>query len=538
MKASRRALLGWFGAAAAASAAGIGWAVSRRRVADGALGGADFARGHRLRKGGFPAPSVHEETGVAIVGGGVAGLAAGWALADAGYGDFRLLELEDKTGGNARGGRNAVSAFPLGAHYLPVPNKEARALHHLLRSLGMIVGEKEGVPVYDPYQLCADLEERLLWKGRWQEGLVPRSGISPAAKAEIAAFEAAMAAFSKRTGADGKPAFAVPMAFSSADPALLALDGITFVAWLDAQGWRSPVLRAYLRYCMRDDYGCEPEHVSAWAGIHYFAARRGWAADGAGDTVLTWPEGNDQLAKGMAARLGGRIESGRIVHRVARDGERILIDSFDVARQRTVRTSAAAAILAVPHFIAARIAPGEVAGAEGFSYAPWLVANVTVDRLPAGKGAALAWDNVSATSNSLGYVVATHQGPGAMSAASVLTWYLPLSDMSPQEGRRLLLDRPAEEWRAMVEDDLLEMHPELEGAIRSIDLWRWGHAMIRPVPGFVSRTAPKARAIAPPLFLAHSDLSGLSLFEEAHYRGTAAAEAAMLHAGHAFRSIL
>ena len=105
-----------------------------------------------------------------------------------------------------------------------------------------------------------------------------------------------MAACPAPRGADGKPAFALPLAYSSRDPGLLALDRIPYAAWLDAQGWRSPVLRAYLRYCMRDDYGCEPANVSAWAGIHYFAGRRGWAADGAGDSVLTWPEGNDHLA--------------------------------------------------------------------------------------------------------------------------------------------------------------------------------------------------------------------------------------------------
>jgi hypothetical protein len=289
---------------------------------------------------------------------------------------------------------------------------------------------------------------------------------------------------------------------------------------------------------MRDDYGCEPAHVSAWAGIHYFAGRRGWAAGIDGDTQLTWPEGNNRLAQGMAARFRDRNRPGRIVHRVTRDGEAILVDAFDVAANRTIRTRARAAILAMPHFIAQRVAPGEVPEGRGFSYAPWLVANVTVDRLPAGRGSPVAWDNVSATSNSLGYVVATHQGPAAVSGGSVLTWYLPLSDMTPSEGRRLLLERPEAEWRDMVVEDLLTMNPDLSGAIRRVDLWRWGHAMIRPVPGFIWGAAREAAQVRPPLFLAHSDLSGLSLFEEAHYRGTAAAEGAMGHLGHGFESLL
>ena len=538
MKASRRTVLTSLGAVAAAASSGLAWAWTRPRLPQGTLGGADIARGHRLRQGNFPAPDRVEEAGLVVAGGGIAGLAAGWTLAEAGYDDFHLLELEDEVGGNSRSGRNAVSAYPLGAHYLPVANREARALQHMLRRLGMIVGDQDGAPVYDPYQLCADLQERLLWQGRWQEGLIPRNGLSDRDQKDLAAFERRMADFSARIGRDGKPAFALPIAYSSQDADLLALDRTGFGAWLDAQGWRSPVLRAHLRYCIRDDYGCEPEHVSAWAGIHYFAGRRGWAANGAGDNLLTWPEGNDRLSRRMAGRFRNRIRNGRIVHRVARDGDHVLVDSFDARIGRSTRTRARAAILAMPHFIAARIAPGEVQASDAFTYAPWLVANVTLDRLPQGRGAALAWDNVSATGDSLGYVVATHQGPAAIAAGTVLTWYLPLSNMAPAEGRRRLLERPIEEWQRLVQDELLEMHPELDGAIRSIDVWRWAHAMVRPVPGMIWGSAREASALVPPLFLAHSDLSGVSLFEEAHYRGVAAAEGAMAHLGHAHESLL
>src|SRR3954465_13612841 len=224
MRLARGALIG----AAAALAGGLGLTglLSRRSGPGGTMGGADLARGHRLRDGGFPAPSAHDEAAVVIAGGGVSGLAAGWTLAEAGFTDFRLLELEDRVGGNARSGRNAVSAFPLGAHYLPVANKEARGLQHLLRRLGMITGDRDGVPVYDPYQLCADLQERLLWQGKWQEGLVPRTGLRASDRAEIAAFFKAMAEFSRRQGRDGRPAFALPIAYSSRDPDLLALDRI------------------------------------------------------------------------------------------------------------------------------------------------------------------------------------------------------------------------------------------------------------------------------------------------------------------------
>jgi hypothetical protein len=192
----------------------------------------------------------------------------------------------------------------------------------------------------------------------------------------------------------------------------------------------------------------------------------------------------------------------------------------------------------MPHFIASRVAP-DIGKSTGFSYAPWIVANVSVTQPPRGRGAPLAWDNVSTASNALGYVVATHQSNSAASGPTVLTWYLPLSDMPPADARKMMLQRPLAEWQAVVRKDLVALHPELADAITRIDIWRWGHAMIRPTPGFLSHTAPAACAgVTPPLYLAHSDMSGLSLFEEAHYRGTAAAEAAMRQLGHGFESLI
>jgi len=137
---SRREVL-----AASAGVLVVGGCSGGAAIMPGELGGADYVRGHQLRDRKFAEPEgVEAEVGVLIAGGGVAGLATGWTLAQAGFDDFMLCELEDQTGGNARSGRNAISAYPLGAHYLPVPNREAKALRHMLQRFGMIVGERIG----------------------------------------------------------------------------------------------------------------------------------------------------------------------------------------------------------------------------------------------------------------------------------------------------------------------------------------------------------------------------------------------------------
>lgn len=87
---------------------------------------------------------------MAIVGGGIGGLSAAWKLARSGCEDFLLLEMETKTGGNSRAGRNAVSVHPLGAHYLPLPPREARATRQLLAELGVLQGDADAPhPAYD-----------------------------------------------------------------------------------------------------------------------------------------------------------------------------------------------------------------------------------------------------------------------------------------------------------------------------------------------------------------------------------------------------
>ncbi|RVU05352.1 twin-arginine translocation pathway signal protein [Novosphingobium umbonatum] len=503
----------------------------------GQLLGADVARGHALRDGRLPAASgLERRIPLLVLGGGVAGLAAGWRLREAGFDDFALLELEREAGGNARAGANAQTAFPWGAHYLPVPGKEAVALRHMLRQFGMITGEDaSGAPIYDPYQLCADLEERLLWRGEWQEGLYPSTYLSAQDKAQRDRFTAAMEAFRKAIGRDGRTAFASPSRLSSADPAYTALDGISFAAWLAGQGFNSAPLLAYVRYACRDDYGCEPEAVSAWAGIHYFAGRRGWASDGAGESVLTWPEGNARLARLMAGRVGAeRIHSNTSVLRVARDGADVLVDAHDHASGHTQRWRARAVVLAMPDFVARHVAT-DFAGVKGLTYAPWVVANVAVSRLPSGDGVPLAWDNVAAGSESLGYVVATHQTRSNGEAVGVLTWYNALSRGDPAAERRAMLARSLPQWQAIVAQDLLAMNPELEGLIERIDVWRWGHAMVRPTVGL--RAALAGVAQNGPVFRAHSDLCGLSLFEEAHDSGVQAAERAMGWLGHVHEAL-
>ena len=543
---TRRDMLRMGPGAAAAMALGCtpGLPASAERALDagriaGAVVGASHRLGHRLRDGARPEPQQVRDVPVVIVGAGVAGLSAAWKLAKSGMRDFVVLELEADAGGNSRWGANDVSAYPWGAHYLPVPTAEATATRELVAEMGLVLDTgPDGEPVYDPRHLCHAPQERLFIDGGWREGLSARDVVDPSPgspeAAELAAFEAEMRRYRDFRDARGRRAFALPVAAGSTDTAIAGLDRMSMREYFDRAGWASPRLRWYVDYCCRDDYGCTLETTSAWAGWHYFCSRP--------DDVeyLTWPEGNGRIVRHFLDRVGGNVLPGMLVYRVRPTGAAgaggVEVDALDTRAETAVRFRARHCIYALPRFTAPYAIEGyALAGLESFTYSPWVVANLTVDRPPDGA----AWDNVLHDSPSLGYVVATHQDLRTVPGPSVLTWYLPLAVPNPDAARAWMLEQEWRDWASLILADLVQAHPDIEQRVSRIDVMLWGHAMIRPVPGFVWGEA-RRRAAAPhgAIRFAHSDMSGISVFEEAQYHGVRAAEEVMRALGHAHATSL
>lgn len=515
---------------AAASAGGLylGRPSSGRYA--GAVLGASSAVGHLLRDHELALP-VESETQVqtVIVGGGIAGLSAAWWLKKNDYSDFLLLELEDQVGGNSQSGRNAIGAYPWGAHYVPLPGPDARFVRMLFEELGVISGyDARGVPIYDELALCADPHERLFLQGRWQEGLVPNVGLSPEDTRQYAEFFAAMENYKVRRGRDGKRAFSIPVDMSSRDPVFTALDGTSMEDYMRGQGWTSRSLHWYVRYCCRDDYGMGHDQVSAWVGIHYFASRTGEAANADSQTVLTWPEGNGWLVARLRERFPEKVRSNSLVHAVRATEEGVAVDYLDVETKRPMRIWCERVIFAAPRFVAARVIRGAAKSTvmpAALRYAPWMVANVSLRALPGGNGAPLSWDNVSYYSQSLGYIVATHQNISLQPRQTVITYYRPLDEQDPVASRKAAVDTTHDNWARLVADDLEKMHRGIKEHIASIDVWVWGHGMVSPTIGFIwGKERRKMQASLGPIHFAHSDMSGISTFEEAQYRGVRAAD--------------
>lgn len=564
---TRRALLGAAGAGCAALAAGAFLpacspatggahpldAAAVARIT-GAIVGPDATRGHALRTPASApwagrSPASTERVRTVIAGAGMAGLSAAWALDRAGWSDYRVLELEPRVGGTSSWHRTPASGCPWGAHYLPLPTAEATAARVLLREMGVITGlSAAGHPVYDEEALCQAPQERLYIHGHWQEGLWPESGATADDHAQLDRFRADMERWRSFKTRDGRPPFTLPIALSSTDERVRALDQTSMDAWLRNNGYTSARLRWFVEYATRDDFGCTLESTSAWAAIHYFTSRVDTAraaSNGTSDSdpVLTWPEGNGHIARWLRERVGtSRIQTDALVFHVDVTPRDVVVDWYDGHDVRRVICDSV--VLAMPRFVAARVCPAYATSAgeaiAAFTYAPWVVSNVEVERVPENRTAGIApcWDNVIHASDTLGYVVATHQSLHTVEGPSVLTHYRPLTRGTPRDLRQAALRAPWTRWRDEVLADLAIPHPGIEHLAQRIDVMVWGHGMVRPTPGFVWSAARASAARAPRrVALAHTDLSGVALFEEAQFWGVRAAQQIMREARHPFEAL-
>ncbi len=501
----------------------------------GGIVGPDSGTGHLLRNpDAIPAPTSKVTTDVLIIGGGISGLSAKRWLQKSGQTNVLLVEMADHFGGNAHSGRNAVSAYPWGAHYIPIPDIRNKELLDFLAEENVVTGyDQLGLPIYNDYYMCHDPEERLFINGMWQEGIIPNSGVPEQDKQQIKAFLGLVAAFKAAKGKDGKDAFCIPLDNTTEDDEYRKLDKMTFSTYLAEKGFTSPYLLWYLEYCCKDDYGCNLESTSAWAGIHYFACRKGKGANAEASTVLTWPEGNGFLSGRLRAQVGDNMRSSQLVFKLTQTATGAEASVYDVGKKTSYTVAAKKVIVCSPQFVNKHllrniITPERLASLERFSYAPWVIANITINSLPVKRGMPLCWDNVIYGKPSVGYINANHQDVNN-SLKKVLTFYLPLSSEAPTLARTKARDTSYAQWLEQIVEELEYAHNGITECIEQADLWIWAHGMIAPTPGMIWG-ADRRAAVEPidnTIFFAHSDLSGVSIFEEAFYQGIRAAREVM-----------
>lgn len=484
--------------------------------------------GHLLRSGiQNQTPSKFLKTKITIIGGGISGLSAGWKFKKSDFNDFLIFELENHFGGNSAFGKNEISEFPWGAHYLPLPTKESKAVIEVLEDFGAIESfTVEGNPIYKKEFLTRSPMERLWINGKWQEGIFPFEGASKEDLKQYIKFKKIIKNYQEFRDSEGKKAFAIPIRLSSQDTKILELDKISMAEFLASKNLNSKRLIWYVNYGMRDDYGGTIENVSAWAGIHYYASRTGKNGYSESEKELTWSEGNGWFVKKFIELLEPNLFKNELLFQLEEKNSKIFLKFLNTETKQVTQVESDFAILALPRFVVKYLLPQKQKEVTSFEYSTWVVANLSVKEIPQNSGTQPSWDNVIFESDSLGYVIATHQKQPNKSIPSVLTYYLPFCKGKDE---RIKIEKKSwEDLKKIIVKDLKKAHPEIEKLVTKIDVMIWGHGMIRPKVDFIWN--PEIQKLTEPIgkvYFSHSDLSGVSIFEEANYWGVLNAQKIM-----------
>ena len=223
----------------------------------GSIVGGAHARGHRVRDGFLPAPEAWRDVAVAILGGGVSGLSAAWALERGGPSRLR------RAGARRRGRRHRAlrrgrgHALPLGRALRararagqPAARRAARRdrRHRRARRAAAIPSTPRTSSAAIRRSACSSAANGTRASTRAR---APRRATSRS----CSAFEADMRRWSVWRDGKGRRAFDLPRARGSDAAEVRALDRLSMAAYLDARGWRSPRLRWLVEYGCRDDFG-------------------------------------------------------------------------------------------------------------------------------------------------------------------------------------------------------------------------------------------------------------------------------------------
>ena len=448
--------------------------------------GDSFAPMHAIRDGKWnrPLPTPERRVEVAVVGGGIAGLAVASMLDDL---DLVLLEREAEPGGNAKSGNWRGVDYALGSAYF--------------------------VDVSGPF---GEFYERL--------GVVPRPVPGPidrvltGAPLSLDALEGSLrepfAKLREHLAAVAASPDYPRIPIEDATAAALAHDRISFLDYLKQQHVEPSLFGLIDAYCY-SALGAGAGEVSAYAGVNFYSEIAG--------RIFAFPGGNAVLARTMVDRVS-RAGAGRLVTEAAvfavepsEDGL-ARVGWFDAARQGEPRCIAARwVVVAAPFFFAGRILRGidpKVAAAmTGLSQGSYLVANCCFE----GRVAASAYDSWTPGNPAFSDVVdatATLPAESRPAGQSVLTVYAPFQD--PAQGRNLLL---AGDRKALADPIVAELKRLLPDAfataqLAEVRLTRWGHQHLISRPGTIARMRAMPKRFGNVL-LAHSDGQGMPAIESA-----------------------
>ena len=394
-----------------------------------------------------------------IVGAGIAGLTAGWALRDR---KILVLEATDRVGGRLRSEPRGPYWLNLGAHLFGGPGT---LLDRLVAEMGLetrpIPGNRMGL-AFRGHVLASGRPETypfrlpLSWRARLS---FVRAGLR------------------LRTAAKGHLRAALPCPGESPGQTrarLLAYrDDETFAAYL---GDLHPDVAAIFKP-IAERVTAEPAQISAGYGAALFAMV--WGDDQTG-TARNLIGGSALLPQALAHRLGDRVVTGAAVQEVVQDGAGVRVRFQRQAAHHEV--AADYAVVATPSHVTHRIVrdlPRDTAEALAWiPYGPFICgAFLTEETGP------MPWDHIYAIAvvDKSFNMLFNHANPLRTSdkrepGGSLMVY------AGGDLGKRLL-PMSDDEIRALFLRDLYDVLPATRGIVREALIQRWEHAIPYAPPG-------------------------------------------------------
>lgn len=434
-----------------------------------------------------PRPTEHVK--IAVVGGGISGLGAGYLLRDH---DPVILELGARFGGSARGEEWGDVPYSLGGAYVITPDPGS-FLHHLYRRLKLQRDHRLDDGLME-VELDGDILREEFWTGEGRP------------KEERAAFER-YAEVVEFMAQESYPE--IPLPGGKEADWIIDLDRKTFRADIvERMGMDvPPVLAAAIQAYCYSSFGAGWEEISAASGWNFLAAEEfgRWVFDG----------GNAQMAlrlwEAIAENENASLRAGALVLDVRLRFGGVQLTWLD-PDDRVHSLLADRVVMACPKNVARRVLvdaerldPEKFHAMHSLAYRGYVVANVLLDApierdfydiFLLGDGKSFPMNEAEAEANSrVVDVLSGHFARGRRPGPrSVLTLYWPLPWGF---GQHTLLNGKAT-WRDYAErlapqiDPMLELLDVPAEAVKQIRMTYFGHGMPIAYPGFIAQGTAEA----------------------------------------------
>jgi monoamine oxidase len=424
---------------------------------------------HQVRDGhAFAKPDATRKVGIAIVGGGMAGLSAAYFLRGK---DWLLLEKEDHFGGNAYQEEFAGQPYSTAAAY----DFRGSESDHLAKEIGLSL---LAIDMPDP-----TIDNGVYTPDTWRSGL-------------------SQLPYSKETVASFKK-FAEDILKLDPHKDILELDSKPFT---DITSAYAPEVTKWWDAYGPSNWGALTKDTTAYIGV----SDAQYLIKGEDSTRVILPGGlgciSHKLVEVMKPKYGERMLGGATVVSVVPDANEVRVTY--VYEDKLTTVAAKLVLMCAPKFIASRLVAGlpndQKQAMQRMRYAPVPMINMIFDKQIYRKG----YDNWCPGNAFTDFIVADwtiRNQPGYHPKYEILTFYSTLRESQ----RYLLLEESScKEFAAKVLADFQKLLPEFHVDPIEIHLYRRGHAMMMAVPGQYTKNRMIASRPMDRIFFGNSDSGG------------------------------